>query len=573
MLTYKINRNSINTDNTLLEVDNSSALTLDDNGNIIIVSEKHGLNVDDTVMFANGGLFLYTNVVDVVDENTFTVKGFTDLSAVITASEILENDCVHVSIDSPHYYVTERDIYVSDYIGDWSGYTNEAKITLRETCDAYVVFDDYYLYGPLTTVDKKYDLDNLGECLNSYGNFYFYDENQERVDIEECTTPVDFDGSDNPYSFIYCGDDEFIREYLDITDAEAIRVVYFKDERFIKELSGDTFTFLEGTELYKANNKLCINVPLASDFNLKSSNDDNESSVVVNDIIENNINPIIDYEKQIFNPVYEKDGKVYDINKIKVQIHLAARDLDWNPMMDEDGNQYWMIYAESGDVYNCSDRLYPENDDDVNTLWFEENDVYYQKKKISKSFIRISIVDTPKVGMQSLLMYSTIFLDAGKLYTDYIRNKAIGSEATGQTRIDATFSCTDKYDMMGCSEGFYLYLFKDEIETEDDEWTYLYMKIDFNNAKFGESIQMSFNENPDGYYTTTSGASFVDMNALFNDMYTKIGIRYNTEKKRYEWCFVIDEEKENVRITDDGEAILTLFEPLTNNYKTDGDGN
>lgn len=168
-------------------------------------------------------------------------------------------------------------------------------------------------------------------------------------------------------------------------------------------------------------------------------------------------------------------------------------------------------------------------------LGFENADVRYQKNKLSRSFIRIMFYDSMNPGNQNLLYYSTIFVDAGNLFGKYIKYiedspyRSVIYEMNGTTetinaeesqsnlvgikvdrepyvdlskdennpmftttdqveelRLSCQFSVQDKFQSSASSDGFYLYLWKDNesgvIPTD------IYMKVEFNHAGFGRTI-------------------------------------------------------------------------------------
>ena len=95
----------------------------------------------------------------------------------------------------------------------------------------------------------------------------------------------------------------------------------------------------------------------------------------------------------------------------------------------------------------------------------------------------------------------TIFLDTGELYTKYSnikntsKNGGYVSHAFDKTRIDdnlrlsTKFTIKNKFNTSKSSEGFYLYLFPNEVEGENVART-IYMKVEFNHAGYGKSILM-----------------------------------------------------------------------------------
>lgn len=170
-------------------------------------------------------------------------------------------------------------------------------------------------------------------------------------------------------------------------------------------------------------------------------------------------------------------------------------------------------------------------------LGFENSDIRYQKNKLSRSFIRIMFYDSMNPGNQNLLYYSTIFVDSGKLFGKYIKyiedtpyrsvvyetnedtetetinakdseinlvgikvdrepygdllkdedgNKFTTLDQVEELRLSCQFTVRDKFQSDASSDGFYLYLWKDNesgVIPSD-----IYMKVEFNHAGFGRTI-------------------------------------------------------------------------------------
>lgn len=85
-----------------------------------------------------------------------------------------------------------------------------------------------------------------------------------------------------------------------------------------------------------------------------------------------------------------------------------------------------------------------EASDLVGLLGFTNNDVYYQKSKIGKSFLRFSYYDSIDPQNQTLLATSTVFMDEHSLFKKYIDNsrknvniyKTISETSSATTCID-----------------------------------------------------------------------------------------------------------------------------------------
>lgn len=148
-------------------------------------------------------------------------------------------------------------------------------------------------------------------------------------------------------------------------------------------------------------------------------------------------------------------------------------------------------------------------------LDFNNNDIRYQKNKLKKSFLRLSFYDSMNPANQNMLGYSTIFLDSGNLFSKYVRYfetdgyKMIGYDKNNygiynidskpkkgnrvdreygfdeEHRLSSQFVVKNKNASTASSEGFYLYLWKDNESVLPQD---LYMKVEFNHAGYGRTI-------------------------------------------------------------------------------------
>ena len=314
---------------------------------------------------------------------------------------------------------------------------------------------------------------------------------------------------------------------------------------------------------------LCsINIPLSVNFETNMYQSDMLESRYAEDERNKSINRIVDMEKDVYHPVIWDsskedengykigdyvDGINKEVEKIVFNLHfrqhrgedwLVETDTYWNGCyFDETDEKVKFIDEINGyeDVnffsYGTDDLNRSSQSDLLRYLNFNNNDVRYQKNKLSRSFIRIMFYDSMNPGNQNLLYYSTIFIDAGKLFGKYIkyiedtpysviiyetdedtgkevvnlddsRKDLIGikvdrepygdllkdDEGVAITDIDeietlrlsSQFVVQDKYQSNASSDGYYLYLWKDNdngvIPTD------IYMKVEFNHAGFGRTI-------------------------------------------------------------------------------------
>ena len=267
-----------------------------------------------------------------------------------------------------------------------------------------------------------------------------------------------------------------------------------------------------------------------------------QDDIVENDFFEHEkslaINPIIDMEKDVYSPKYiDKNGK-YDgsdtvflpISEIRVNLHFRTRDLDtWKVndgfnLVDSSGKtDGWFVtdyYPYSGNTKmkdkNGNNIDLMEVSDLVGLLNFTNDDIYYQKSKVSKTFLRFSYYDSIDPNRQMLLATSTVFMDEHTLFKKFIDNSrknvntyslvsaekntrdlnkiSVMSELKDgnsvvieeSKRLSSRFVITNKYDTDTSSEGFYIYMFKEYSENLHPRE--IFMKVEFNHAGIGTTI-------------------------------------------------------------------------------------
>lgn len=307
---------------------------------------------------------------------------------------------------------------------------------------------------------------------------------------------------------------------------------------------------------------------------------DFQEEKLVNDEINRNIPPIINMEKCKFVPMFKDGDALKMITDIEIDMHFRKR----SPLTGETG----VDMAQFGDKADIpfKDGWYIDPDNENKTGWFEkeegksdllgylgfdDNDIFFQKSKISKSFIRLSYYNNADPLNQSLLNYSTVFFDSGEIYGKYLRQKeyieslpsdrkwkyAVGLYPEG-TRVDSKIQITNEFDRSKCAEGFNVYLFADDAPGGSDELPEdgaeldgdkkyekpIYLKVEFNHAKTGKTIPLISNGDEDG----------IKVDDYLNSLYIKVLTGYNIEKRVY--YYRIPEAR-----IEETKMILTLFEP------------
>ena len=309
---------------------------------------------------------------------------------------------------------------------------------------------------------------------------------------------------------------------------------------------------------------------------------DFQEEKLVNDEINRNIPPIINMEKCKFIPMFKDGDELRMITEIEINMHFRKR----APLSGETG----VDMAQFGEKIDIpfKDGWYIDPDNESKTGWFEneddksdllgylgfdDNDIFFQKSKISKSFVRLSYYTNQDPLNQSLLNYSTVFFDSGEIYGKFLRQKeyieslpsdekwnhAVGLYPKG-IRVDSKLLITNEFDKSKCAEGFNVYLFAEDAPLGDEEVpdngiledgkNYekpIYLKVEFNHAKTGKTIPLITNGEESG----------ISVDKYLDSLYIKLWIGYNIEQGIYYYRIPQSEhiKREGTKI------ILTLFEP------------
>lgn len=290
--------------------------------------------------------------------------------------------------------------------------------------------------------------------------------------------------------------------------------------------------------LYCSMGYVSVKFPMAMHVGDDAMQDD----IVESDFFEHEkslaINPIIDMEKDVYSPKYiDKNGKYngsdtvfLPISEIRVNLHFRTRDLDtWKVnegfnLVDSSGKtDGWFVtdyYPYKGHTKmknkNGNNIDLMEVSDLVGLLNFTNDDIYYQKSKVSKTFLRFSYYDSIDPNRQMLLATSTVFMDEHTLFKKFIDNSrknvntyslvsaekntrdlnkiSVMSELKDgnsvvieeSNRLSSRFVITNKYDTDTSSEGFYIYMFKEYSENLHPRE--IFMKVEFNHAGIGTTI-------------------------------------------------------------------------------------
>lgn len=332
------------------------------------------------------------------------------------------------------------------------------------------------------------------------------------------------------------------------------------------------------------------NVPVIMESDVDSSSlglSDVQAETLVDDVINQNIPDIIDMERFKYAPVIGTGEDASVVTGITINMHFRKRvplegtaeitEVDIRQNLDDANNiafeEGWRLYTDNDfdndNGKNSKVGWYSqdnEKSDLLGYLGFTDNDIYYQKSKISKTFVRLSYYDSPDPLNQSLLNYSTVFFDSGEIYGKYIKlktkiedgdirwNYAVGlCGKDSDLRVDSQLVIKNEYNRAKSAEGFNIYLFADDATTgldENGEKT-IYMKIEFNHAGNGKTIPL-----------TLSGPTDVAVEDYLESLYIPVKIGYNSSRKMYYYRYAPESGGGYIKSSENNDSItLSLYEP------------
>ena len=263
-------------------------------------------------------------------------------------------------------------------------------------------------------------------------------------------------------------------------------------------------------------------------------------------------------EKVKYAPYYLNNNKYSPLTSVTYNLHFRCRDVN------SDG---WQYIENSSSLWNSG--VTPSNLADNNWsdmlyyLGFTDGDVQNQKMKLKKSFLRLSFYDSKDILTQKLLYYSTIFMDGGELFGKYLKaknellkakkvtNNVVLNSCETDYRLDCNFTVRDEYFTEKSSEGFNFYYFPDAIENGERT---IYMKVEFNHAKYGRTIPM---------IVWPQGVNSLTLEQAKDGLYIPIKIKLLDENQTSdgEKHFVYEFEQNNFVKINDNTITLNLAEP------------
>ena len=358
---------------------------------------------------------------------------------------------------------------------------------------------------------------------------------------------------------------------------------YLKDNLGVNE-SGLTSDYCIQEQIASLN----ISIPMNNSDNIDSNNED-ISNHYFKEKKKELIPEIIDYEKRCFTPVYGTGDTLSYLTKIRFNLFFRDRGDKKTRLNNEwvsDDTKGWNQCTINTDGTINPTTAYTKGDL-LTYLNFNDEDVFYRKKKLSKSFLRLSFYNSINPLNQMLLFYSTVFFDSGNAYKKYmnrIEEKISGSTSDtiyslvenicnnydDENNITASFVINDRFNNSASSEGFYLYLFPDGLNENSGKT--IYMKVEFNHAGYGRTLPFILPTSTGDTILNFSDSNFPehlindngDLSEYYRQLYIPITVKYDSVLKDYVYHF------ENTNLNspnNNGELEINLYEPKINSIE------
>ena len=408
--------------------------------------------------------------------------------------------------DNNEYYFIDNDKTCVGRIVDGKF---KLHLNYREGSNDFTYDIIQYNYIVIDNVLYKFLYNENKVVINTPLNIFLIVEQVTRGNMLRCIVYGDDDSTDFIQNIVNNPSDYIFELYNPLFDEKQIQPMDFYSRQ----------NFSIAYKIYNPTKYVTIPLTFGSEIGVNLQQENIVQDKFVNKEMRSRTNPIIDMEKDIYYPVYEyqEDDKTKHalIDKIVIDLHFLARDLDtWKIKENAEYN-----ILETYNIDTIKKFEYYQPSDLLCFLNFTNNDVFYQKTKIKKTFLRLSFYDSIDPMHQSLLHTSTVFLNEGHLYAKYTENmesdytyKSIDSindstsnimlnnigvnhetvDENGNVtmdengRLSCQFTIQNRYESKESSEGFYLYIFKEfsqGLHPSD-----IYMKVEFNHAGEGKTI-------------------------------------------------------------------------------------
>ena len=508
-------------------------------------------------------------VKDVVDSGDTRYIYFEYVYITPLTISSFKNISSHDGYKYKFYFTTDHHMLPCDLSGDYKLYVRRGSNVLEFGTLAFCYPNEVSMGA-----DIVFD---GGDCTVAHSKSFNY-ETMERNSVLAKTKAI-VDGLNfNPEA----GDQVFF----------ATNPYFYTDEDGVVHLypRTDGCSPAEVVNVCKYVNFMGLGIVLEQDYDAKRMLQEYQVNELFVKKIKNSIIPdFIDLEKVKYAPAYASDDKIFLATGLTFNLHFRTRVPDPE---DRYGFEDTWHLTDTTDTWNGNgldnppvgkDDLYsdPEFVNSSNLmgyLGFTDDDVYNQKNRVKQSFIRLSFYDGNNPLTQSLLYYSTIFLDSGDLYGKYVKRKAwleeddenydnqinpvVWSSAATTDPVPAVTSqliVNDEYDMTRSGEGFNLYLFRQDAPLEKEHQD-IYMKVEFNHAGYGRTIPLIYWGKDDD----TGKPKTLKVSNYRENLY--IPVRITLSDNGYVYMFPNAKSAENGEaegiLWKDDRLVFNLFEPM-----------
>ena len=432
---------------------------------------------------------------------------------------------------NPSSIIKSADTGIPEYFEGYTGYLSGISLILQEPhyYDNTQFLETVYTNGADIITKEQYDE------LDEENKIFFYEDSMQKIPIHFRYVGESGEVKDVTVNFKYFSSDILATDLAAFKENEDTIEIYKLifgindiDEEVESDITGnlsgveivrENFLFSAFANYYFENEKPVVNIPIpfSNSFETNLYQSDLLQEYFIDEEKKKVINNIVDMEKDVYYPVVKtSDNTLVDIQSIKFNLHFREhRGENWLI----DGNCYWNgVHKNDKNKLIVDEVLTNDNASDLLCfLGFTNNDIRFQKNKLKKSFLRLSFYDSTNPANQNLVGYSTIFLDGGNLFSKYVKyfdtegymlvnydidkfgeydtsnknDKVIGNRVDRERnfneeyRLSSQFTIKGKNTSSSSSEGFYVYLWKDNSSGLPQD---IYMKVEFNHAGYGRTI-------------------------------------------------------------------------------------
>lgn len=633
MLDYKVNAKKIITDTQRLK---PLFCTIEDYGfdDKLVVSVVHdgtktfnvGENITiehvkkvDTSTHYNGlsAKYYTKHVISSVDGNankfSFEIEKYYQNELIEFKMENSNNNPGFILIFANNHYFNYNDI-----CNVWIKYLDDNVLLKSEiTCN----FVDEYTLLWKVDMDKETDI-NFANYLINGGSYSQIGANLSTVDyVEMSELPDKVNYSSPNYILIRGGEED---DFIDTIYLKSVSYRELNGEKFNKDNcffdKDDNLTILIDSISFQ------VSIPIEQKFDVSTNREMLIAEKLTTYAAGYTISKVSSLEKDVYYPVlieaHQNDELPHFAKRIIFNLHFRKRNLanGWETPNDDTfwngTNDFYPTtpYLSNSAFWNQGQGVlsnFIDNRSDLlSKIGFTDDDVKYQKSRLKKSFLRLSIYDSTNQAKQTLLGYSTIFINSGNLLSKYIKYSNTGFHFTPKgdndviyqvqeekkpisvfnepytepynsddfeaMRLSTQFVVSDRFFSNSSSEGFYIHLYKDfSSEIPKD----LFMKIDFSHAGYGKIIPFfmpSFIKTSDSYSAiktyndiltdwdiaaTQYGYGFEKFNKY---SYIHLKYRYDYNLKKHVYYLDHDYYGSNVMYDNKNDIIINLYEAKVN---------